>query len=318
MVCRPATEHAEESAASVLCILVQIGDFVAVRIQIVTVGVFGAGMHMVAQADIRIQIPFAGIVVDVTAQAAAEVSAIIGVGACLDASVIAFALVLFQYYVDDSCCPLRAVLGRRVGDHLYSLDVLRRHLLQNLPLVVGGQAGRLAIDPDGHVGVAAQRDTALVVNLHRRDGFKQLAGRTARLGQILIHVEDLLVNLQSHLGTLGHHIDTFQLLRYGTHLQLSEADIRHGGCHREIFRQRIVAGESQQQAVTAGRQSGQAESAAHIRYGSLHQPVPRLLQHTDSHIFHRSGIATIGHHAAHTAHILGKTAQRKETAYRQQ
>ena len=168
---------------------------------------------MVAQADIRIQIPFAGIVVDVAAQAAADVSAVIGVGACLDAPVIALTLVLFQDDVDDSGCSLRAVLGRGVGDHLNPIDVLSRHLLKNLPLVVGGQAGRLAVNPDCHVGVAAQRNAALVVNLHRRDGFKQFAGRTARLGQILPHVEDLLVNLQGHLGLLGHNIDPFQLLR---------------------------------------------------------------------------------------------------------
>ena len=156
--------------------------------------------------DIRVSVHLATAVIDVATRPVAAVR----IGSHLHAAVIAGLPVVFQDDIDDTRRPLGAILGRRVRYHFHLLDILRRHHLQDVGLVVGSQAGGFSVNPDRHAGIAAQGYLSLVVHLHRRDVGQQIARRAALGRDVLRRVEHLAVDLEAHLRLFGHDLHLAQ------------------------------------------------------------------------------------------------------------
>jgi hypothetical protein len=119
---------------------------------------------------------------------------------------LAGAAVLLGDQVDD---PARAVGpegGRRVGHHLDALDLVGRHLLQHVGAAFAAEhPRRLAVDHDGDVGVAAQADVALHVDLHRRHVAQRVGDRAGGRLQVAGDAVAASVDRAAEIGARALH-----------------------------------------------------------------------------------------------------------------
>src|SRR6185503_4434154 len=101
-----------------------------------------------------------------------------GSGRAPDRSAGAACPVLAADEVDDSARTVGRKSGGRVGHHFNTFVLTRGDLLQRLSATrAGEQAGGLAIDENGDVGVTAKADVALQVNINGRDVAKDIGDR---------------------------------------------------------------------------------------------------------------------------------------------
>src|SRR6185437_1795780 len=143
------------------------------------------------------------------------------------------AAALLSDQVDDAARTLRVERRRGVGDHLDPLDLIGGQLLQGVGAALALELRRgLAVHQDGDVAVAAEREVALQVDVHRRQVAQRVGDRAGRGLQVLAQRVALAVDrgldvrapagdgqaldgLGARLGRLGGGLGGRRLWRIG-------------------------------------------------------------------------------------------------------
>ena len=191
---------------------------VLVCLQIFLFALGASFIFAMAETNVQISVDDGRVVVDVETC----VGTALRVGTCLQRTVVARLEVFLQHDVDNSSRTFSREFRRRIVNHLYALDALRRQLLQNLRPVISSQSTRLSVDPHLHTRVATQRYVAIVVNLHAGYVLQSLRCRCARVGHQLCHIERLAVHLQLHAGPLSCNRHLLQLVSVLSHVESRE------------------------------------------------------------------------------------------------
>ena len=232
-----------------------------------------------AIADVGVAVPFRRVIVDVETRVAAASR----VDSGLHTAVIARFQVFFHHDVDDAGRAFRREFRRRIVDDFDALDALGRQLLQDLRTVVGGQAARLAVDPNFDARIAAQRDVAVVIDLDRRDVFQRLRCRLPRIRDELRHVERLAIDLQLHRRPLARHRHFLQLLRVFRKVDDAEILRAVAVAERKLSRDRLVADIRDFQRVITRCKAVNRKIAFGVGNRTFHKSSIALLQHFHSH-----------------------------------
>ena len=117
----------------------------------------------------------------------------------MERTVVARLTSLSEYDVDDSRRPFGAVFRRRVGDNLDTVDRFGRELLENLRAVLGSKPCGTSVEPNLDTFGATERNSTVGRDLHRGDILQNIARRRSGRYGACRYIENLLVELETHL-----------------------------------------------------------------------------------------------------------------------
>ena len=164
------------------------------------------------------------------------------------------ALLFLENDVENAPRPAGVVAGRGVGDDLDALNGAGRNLVQ-------GRARGLAVDKDNHPARPAQADRPVLVHRYGGHVLQHVQGRAAGHGQVLGHVDYLLVEVVAHHGPLGRHHYVLQLGGRRAQAQRAQRQRGRGGREGHGPAPRPVAHGRGPQHVAAQRHRLHAEGA---------------------------------------------------------
>ena len=281
LCCMPCHAGTHEDVVALVAVL-RVIVLVFVGLQIVLLAPSSALMiAAMTVSHVSVSIELRTRIVDVSA----GIGTAVGVSSHLQRAVISRLAVFLQHDINNAGTSLGREFCRRIVYHLYSLDALGRQLLQYLGTVVGGQSAYLSVYPHLHALVSAQRDVSIVVNLHRRNVLQHVACRATGIGYLLVHVERLTVNLQSHRRLLSCHGDFLEHRGIFLQIKFMESVCRLGACECEFPRQSLIPYVRHLELISAKRQSPHLEVTFNISDSTVNSFFTCSILHNNSNVW---------------------------------